>query len=182
MRRRKDIPVALYRMFSASGELLYIGQSAVPHNRLSQHRFSSDWVTQTVKITVEWFANRDEAMRAEAEAIRAERPLHNVAGTNLKRSIATQKGGHVLKRWLEQNGVSIADFAERIGAKPKQVHRFISCEAWPIGRYQYEIERETDGQLPHQIWVRGGVVTSSVWGKPDPREDLARRLLIEVSQ
>lgn len=73
-------PIALYRMFSASGELLYIGQSINPAQRLCLHRNDADknWLIDVVRMDLEWFSTRAAAKSAEAAAILAESPLHNV--------------------------------------------------------------------------------------------------------
>lgn len=73
-------PIALYRMFSATGQLLYIGQSVNPAQRLCLHRNDPEknWLTDIARMDIEWFATRAEAKAAEASAIHAERPLHNI--------------------------------------------------------------------------------------------------------
>lgn len=73
-------PIALYRMFSASGELLYIGQSINPAQRLCLHRSDADknWLTDVVRMEIEWLPTRAAAKSAEAAAIYAESPTHNV--------------------------------------------------------------------------------------------------------
>jgi predicted GIY-YIG superfamily endonuclease len=71
-------PHAVYRFFGAGGELLYVGCSADLSTRLYQHRSSKDWYQQIVRITLEWYPGWLEGARAEAAAILAENPLHNV--------------------------------------------------------------------------------------------------------
>lgn len=73
-------PIALYRMFSAAGQLLYIGQSVNPAQRLCLHRNDTEknWLPDVVRMELEWFPTRAAAKSAEAAAIRAESPVHNV--------------------------------------------------------------------------------------------------------
>lgn len=75
--RHADLPTCLYRHRSAAGELLYVGIALSPAARLQGHRSEAPWFREIASITVEWFENRLEAMRAEVMAIRAERPRFN---------------------------------------------------------------------------------------------------------
>ena len=70
----------LYRFFDASGRLLYIGISLSAVQRAARHRQQQPWWDQVVRMEVEHFpgATREELERIERDAIRAERPLHNV--------------------------------------------------------------------------------------------------------
>jgi excinuclease UvrABC nuclease subunit len=72
--------VCLYRHFDAEGVLLYVGVSLSVIHRLAGHRSRSRWFRQIARITVEWFANRGEALEAERLAIREEKPLYNIMG------------------------------------------------------------------------------------------------------
>src|SRR5690606_6831850 len=69
---------ALYRHFDAEGRLLYVGISLNAFSRLMQHRRDSVWFRQIASVTIEWFPTRGKAVDAEVQAIRNERPLHNV--------------------------------------------------------------------------------------------------------
>jgi len=69
--------VALYRHFNARGKLLYVGISVKPLDRLLSHVSGSAWVSEIVRIEISWCADRTEAMLAEADAIKSERPLWN---------------------------------------------------------------------------------------------------------
>ncbi|MEU9310896.1 GIY-YIG nuclease family protein [Streptomyces sp. NPDC048256] len=71
-------PTALYRLFDKTGSLLYVGISLSPAQRWVHHSEHKAWWPQVARIEFDWCASRDEALRIEAEAIRAERPRHNV--------------------------------------------------------------------------------------------------------
>jgi hypothetical protein len=77
--KRDDIAVAtaLYRHFSSDGDLLYVGVSCNPIQRLSQHIAKSDWWNEIATVTIEKFETRALARAAEVEAIRSERPMLN---------------------------------------------------------------------------------------------------------
>lgn len=69
---------ALYRYFDANEGLLYIGISIDPDGRLKVHRDNhAPWVNEVSRRAVEWHGSRPLALKAEAEAIKAERPRYN---------------------------------------------------------------------------------------------------------
>lgn len=71
---------ALYRYFDADGGLLYIGISNDPDFRWKDHLYGSsrrNWPSEAVRRTVEWHDSRPLALKAETDAIKAERPRHN---------------------------------------------------------------------------------------------------------
>lgn len=74
----------LYRFYSATGQLLYVGITMNPAQRFKSHRKSKDWWSEIVGITLEHYANREELADAERRAIQVERPLHNVVRPTLK--------------------------------------------------------------------------------------------------
>lgn len=73
-----DRPHALYRMYGPKGELLYVGITFGVVQRLRGHRGSQPWWPEVATIKLEHFANRQDALVAEAAAIKAERPLYNI--------------------------------------------------------------------------------------------------------
>jgi hypothetical protein len=73
-------PTQLYRHFDDEGRLLYVGISLSAITRLAQHRSASHWSRAIVRVEIEHFDTRREALMAEAKAIIEERPLHNIAG------------------------------------------------------------------------------------------------------
>lgn len=71
-------PTTLYRFFDADGKLLYIGITEVGAMRFGGHRGTKHWWWEVANITTEHFECRDDALDAEADAIRAESPQYNV--------------------------------------------------------------------------------------------------------
>lgn len=76
----------LYRHFDAAGNLLYVGISLNTVARLSQHKRNARWYEQIVRIDIERFRSRTEALAAEDRAIEVEKPLHNIAKNRSARS------------------------------------------------------------------------------------------------
>lgn len=73
-------PTALYRAYSESGELLYVGISLSVMSRLSSHKNSSAWFNSAATIDIEYHPTRTGALAAEKQAIQTECPVHNKAG------------------------------------------------------------------------------------------------------
>lgn len=71
----------LYRHFDADGNLLYVGISLSAFERFRQHKRTSSWASKAVRMEMERFPSRDEALAAEAVVIRSEKPMFNIAGT-----------------------------------------------------------------------------------------------------
>jgi hypothetical protein len=67
----------LYRHYGPDGDLLYVGQAMSALKRNAEHLSKADWRNFIYMILVEPFATREEALAAEAEAIRVEYPKHN---------------------------------------------------------------------------------------------------------
>lgn len=74
----------LYRFYSATGQLLYVGITMNPPARWKKHKESKDWWGEVVGITLETYPTRDDLQAAERRAIRVERPLHNIVHAKQK--------------------------------------------------------------------------------------------------
>lgn len=68
---------ALYRLYDAAGHLLYVGISKFPKFRFTEHAGDKNWWHLVAEKVIEWRDSREEALRAESEAIVKERPLYN---------------------------------------------------------------------------------------------------------
>lgn len=71
---------AVYRHFDQGGNLLYVGMSGSVFRRLQSHIHQSHWAGQVARIEIQHCASRAEAAEVERQAIRTERPAHNVNG------------------------------------------------------------------------------------------------------
>lgn len=67
---------AVYRLWDADGNLLYIGSAYDPAKRSRKHR-GKDWWPQVARRTDDWHPSREAAYVAETAAIAAARPLGN---------------------------------------------------------------------------------------------------------
>ena len=77
----------LYRLYSAEGNLLYVGITSDPARRFSQHAGEKKWWPQVVRRDVEWYETRDGALAAEEAAIRSKQPVWNELHSTLQSPI-----------------------------------------------------------------------------------------------
>lgn len=69
---------ALYRFYSTTGELLYVGITLDPGARWKAHSKDKPWWADVARVTIEEHPDRVSVLEAERTAIIAEKPLHNV--------------------------------------------------------------------------------------------------------
>lgn len=69
---------AVYRLYDADDNLLYVGVGVDPSTRWRAHREQKEWWRSVVKITIERHPTRVEALRAEQAAIVTEGPRYNI--------------------------------------------------------------------------------------------------------
>ncbi len=72
-----DIWTAVYRLFDATGRLLYVGIGYDYLRRWKAHAKTKTWWPQVVHRDVIWFDNRLDAAYEESRAIDNESPIHN---------------------------------------------------------------------------------------------------------
>lgn len=75
-----DEPTALYRFYGSDGVLLYVGITVNLTRRWEGHAADKAWWPLVARKTAVLYGTRKEAIQAEAVAIIAESPVHNVAG------------------------------------------------------------------------------------------------------
>lgn len=68
----------LYRFYDHADVLLYVGLTADPGRRITQHRSTKSWWPQVSRVELEHFETMNEVRTAESIAIRDEAPLYNV--------------------------------------------------------------------------------------------------------
>ncbi len=112
----------LYRHFDSKGVLLYVGISLSAIERLRRHRQSkSHWANSISNVTIESFPSRESVMRAESNAVRSERPLHNIC-LQYKRPKKNSGAAYekAKSKWLERRSsirVMAATFGRKAAAK-----------------------------------------------------------------
>lgn len=71
-------PHVLYRLFTSSGTLLYIGITDRGPQRWTEHARSKSWFGAVSRFEIERLPTREHLAEAERRAIASERPLYNV--------------------------------------------------------------------------------------------------------
>lgn len=82
---------SVYRHFSNSGELLYVGISTNPFRRLEEHKHRSKWFDLVSLVTIEHCKTRQQAVVAEAKAIKQEKPKYNIMMNLPEREVSSKK-------------------------------------------------------------------------------------------
>lgn len=79
---------ALYRFYGADRDLLYIGISLHPFQRMGQHRTDKSWWGEVSKVTIDRYPSRQAVLAAERVAIKVENPKYNIVHAKPKRTRA----------------------------------------------------------------------------------------------
>jgi hypothetical protein len=79
---------AVYRLYDAGGQLLYVGIAYDPDARWLQHASTSPWWPLVTQTKVEWKGSREDAEDAECRAIQAEAPRYNSAGSSTPMNVS----------------------------------------------------------------------------------------------
>lgn len=88
----------LYRFFAADNKLLYVGRTANPSRRFKSHSVEKDWWENIAHIKMEHFPDAPSLAKAEVEAIKGEKPQHNVQHNN-GRALPQTLNKNSLRQW-----------------------------------------------------------------------------------
>ncbi|MFE9736135.1 GIY-YIG nuclease family protein [Streptomyces sp. NPDC005863] len=72
---------AIYRLYDATDDLLYVGISINPDARFRAHRIDKPWWLDVEAVQIDWLDSRLAAEQAETEAISTESPRYNLHQT-----------------------------------------------------------------------------------------------------
>lgn len=117
---RANEPTAVYRLFNAGRDLLYVGMSSSPGTRWESHARSQPWWApdRVALCEVVWYETRPKAAEAERQAIRTENPRYNVLlakRTNADQKADRHRNPAVIFRLPPEDKQWLADYADRIG-------------------------------------------------------------------
>jgi predicted GIY-YIG superfamily endonuclease len=136
-----ELPTGLYRHFDADGLLLYVGISSKPPQRLAEHARGSDWAKAIARVTIEWFETREAALAAEANAIRDEAPIFNLAlqpGEKLPRK-PRPKPQPRKPEWAPSPAHVAARFGVSIGTVARWCKAGMPRQQISAARYRYDL-------------------------------------------
>lgn len=116
--KRRRIPTALYRLYDAAGDLLYIGVTSLPKARWHNHKRERSWWPQVARKDLEWHPNRSAALLAEKRAVETEWPRYNTIHHPIHEPAFIQRRRENALRWARgpevepyPEGVTWADVA-----------------------------------------------------------------------
>jgi predicted GIY-YIG superfamily endonuclease len=87
----RDKAFQVYRLFNASGELLYVGCPHEASRRILQHH-TKDWFNEVTSATFYHFETAEQASEAERTAILTEDPKYNGRVGNYAKQVSGSKG------------------------------------------------------------------------------------------
>lgn len=122
-----DIETGVYRLYSRTGQFLYVGVGEHPPTRWADHRRNKDWWSEVdeTRTTVQWFPTRDLALTEETRAITEEQPAYNRSGTLKIRK--TLPGGYDLPTpW-----VGAAEIQTALGVSRQRVQQLVRNPGFP---------------------------------------------------
>lgn len=76
-RKYPTVMTAVYRLYDAAAQLLYVGIAEDFDSRFRQHSYNKAWWSDIRHKDVIWFNRRIDALAEEARAIEHEQPIHN---------------------------------------------------------------------------------------------------------
>ena len=127
----------LYRHFSQTGELLYVGVSLSVMARLSKHMGASGWADQIAKVEIATYPTREAALDAERDAIRVHKPRYNVKLVVPDRDMGFPEGME-LSRYDDDGTPVLASRIEDVEGDPLHVTFNPDGTAWiDCDRYSY---------------------------------------------
>lgn len=87
----------VYRHYDKDGALLYVGCTHEWTNRTMDHRKFSKWWSAVVRLEIERFADKSDALKAEKKAIENENPSCNVTHNRVRKSVAREEASPAAK-------------------------------------------------------------------------------------
>ena len=143
--------VAVYRQYAADGTLLYVGVSANPLRRMSEHNSKSG--RKVARIEIDWFDSRVEALAAEREAIKTEAPRDNKAGLSLHTGKCAQSTVPNVAAYIATRGhVTVKELAATFGVSRPFLYGLLDGTRCPSPKVALRIAKVTDNAIPVSTW------------------------------
>ena len=109
----------LYRFYAADDTLLYVGLTVNPGKRMEKHAYGKPWWAEVARIAMEQHGSIEALREAERDAIKTEKPRHNVRmnqGTKAEQRQALRDNGwtrvsaYGAESWTHPNHPSVSTF------------------------------------------------------------------------
>jgi len=149
---------AVYRLYDAHGDLLYIGVTDNLKGRFNQHRQERPWWGEVARKTAAWYASRADALAAGAHAIASESPRHN--GHAGVRSLRPVPEAAEMPEWL-----TVTQAASLAGVARGTWSAYVSRGQAPKpGRRNPETGRQEWSLAAISDWLESGRPGRGRWG------------------
>lgn len=143
---RYDGPTMLYRLYDADGRLLYIGVTCNPQQRWDGHRGDKPWWPLVARKELTTYPDRSAALTAERDAIRTEKPLHNVTGNPRNR----QAHAHLVLS--TEQAAKVRALAEELGVRSNSEVFYALLDTAQTGcRYPETGDQDRPGDGSHRV-------------------------------
>jgi hypothetical protein len=149
-------PIALYRLYSADGALLWVGITHSLRERLAKHAEDKPWWAEVAHKTVAWCSSQREAERAEADAIRTEEPRYNIRHKPVPKPVRQSKrpltGAERQRDWRERHArrtVELERAYDSIKAENAELRKQLTALKAVLADALADNERLTKPQCRH---------------------------------
>lgn len=85
-------PHCVYMAYSESGEVIYIGSTSNPRLRVGQHKAVKPWWPEVVRVAVDTYPSKAEALAEEKKRICAQQPKYNITHHDTNRPMPRPSG------------------------------------------------------------------------------------------
>lgn len=127
-------PHYLYRIFNSIDELIYVGETSQPLDRMLQHKRNSEWFPLSTRILFYGCDSKKEALALEEISINRETPIYNIKG---KKGLVKQSIKHNQKPTLNYCGYC-ETLLDPAWARANQKYCDASCQASYWYRKKYK--------------------------------------------
>jgi predicted GIY-YIG superfamily endonuclease len=137
---------ALYRLYDADDELLYVGITWNPKSRWESHATYKSWWHKVARKTVEWHEDRRTAIAAEARITAAEKPRYD---DSARRSQGTPR-----RNAPDHEGIQKVAEALTSRIKEDVYPPGTRLSTGPVAQ-EYEVARTTASSAMHSLTKQG---------------------------
>lgn len=148
----------LYRFLNAHGRLLYVGISFSVMGRIAGHK-AAEWFDEVALITLQRFATRADALRAEIKIIREERPPHNVAGKPQHDRVAERGAADQSHPQPDKTLLTVSEASRSLNIGRTQFYRLVNTgliRPVKIGKKGIRIPRAELNECVSRLQLNGG--------------------------
>lgn len=147
----EHVRTALYRLYDASGTLLYVGVSNNPQRRFWGHKAEKPWWSEVSRHTIEWVESEGRALELEREAISTEAPKYNLRSTDAYRAQQSATAKAISPERRRARGVGLEARAIQVRTRRELLAQGVPKEeAERLALLARERHKEASGLFPRR--------------------------------